>query len=321
MKYLNFVALLFFLLILNNCSRSEGTNNNIANGSCDNVVDFQIVQNGNFLNFTITSTLSGPYEIAFGKTQNSTPTQSFIVNEKTFSKNINDFDGLILEAGVSYTFQIRRICSPTSNSSWRFQKNITLSNNFCKLPYDLKIENLYNKFSWSVDNYSNGIKPSFFQIQYGVQGFSLGSGTIVDSNFNYYYAPLIADKKYDFYVRSFCSGSSGWGDWAGPLTVLSSETTACVAPTYVNCEIINAGTSYFGAKLTWENDGISDYQVSISTSRSIPSSSSLTVVRAQNSVYFTALSKWDNYHYFYVRKVCSGNTFSEYFGPYLVKWN
>lgn len=320
MKKINFLFYTILILIvsfsLNYCGSRDDNNN-----SCSNVSGFSVVQNGGFLNFTISSNESGTYEIAYGLTGNGSPQQTLIVNDKTFSYSINNFNHTILEAGKSYTFKIRRICSSSSSSDWGFEKSFTINNNFCKKPINFKLTNsIYNQISWSIDTYNNGNNPSYYQLQYGNQGFSLGSGTTIDTNLNYYNAPLVAGKKYDFYVRSFCSGTSGWGDWEGPLTVLSSVSTACVAPTYANYSVSSIDLSYFRAALTWENDGNSQYQVSLSSSSSVPNSSSLTIINAPNGANFSYLSKGMNY-YFYVRKVCPGNTFSPYFGPYLVKWN
>lgn len=310
MKFFKLVALIFSFLLLNNCSRSNENEN-----SCSNVSGFSVTQKGDVLNFTISSSLEGPFEIKYIDLNRST-VGAFIVNDKVFSKNIND----IYIQGKVYTFEIRRVCSSSSNSDWGFKNTITISNNFCKSPTDLNLNPYYNEITWEIGStYSNGINPSYYQVQYGLQGFSLGSGIIIDTNNKYYYASLVGGKKYDLYVRSFCSGSASWGDWVGPTTVLASITTGCVAPTYASSTVKSISSSLFGVNLSWENDGISDYQISLSESSSLPSSN-LSTITAPNGAYVSGLIKGRNY-YFYVRKVCSNNKYSEYYGPYLIKWN
>ncbi len=329
MRKINFllfaISLIAISLFANACGSrddSPGDSNNNTSNSCANVSGLNVVQNGEMLDFTITSSLPGPYEITFFQTQSgSTMGSTIVVNDKTFSKSINNFDGYTLEANKAYTFRVRRICSTSSTSEWGFDKNLTISGNFCKTPIELKVEDyFYNKISWKTQSFSSGIEPSYYQLQYGAQGFSLGTGTTVDSNVNYYYAPFVAGNKYDIYVRSYCSGGAGWGSWVGPITFLASVTTACVAPTYASYSQSSVTSTVFNATVAYENDGVSQYQVSLSTSSATPNTSNLTDISAPNNVTFTGLSKSSNY-YFYVRKKCANNTFSSYFGPYLVKWN
>lgn len=321
-KNYNLIAILiavFSVIIVYNCSGREDSGSN--SNACANVTGFEVIQTNDLLSFTIQSDLPGPYEIAFGQTQNGEPTQSIIINDKTFTKNINNFDSNILVAGKSYTFKIRRVCSSSSSSSWGFQKYLTINGNFCKTPQNLQVNSLYNKITWDVNTYYNGQSPTYYQLQYGDSGFSIGSGTIIDSNVNYYYAPFIDGKKYDIYVRSYCSGAAGWGSWVGPITFLSSLTTACVKPTFVNYQLQQSSTitSRFGATITWENDGFSTYEVALSDTRSLPPAGTTTLVKAPGGIYYGNLDKYFSY-FFFVRKVCGDNKYSEYYGPYEIKW-
>jgi len=61
-----------------------------------------------------------------------------------------------------------------------------------------------------------GPSRDFYEVEYGLNGFSQGSGTTVNSNDNdLLVTGLSADTAYDFYVRGNCGGSD-FSDWAGP---------------------------------------------------------------------------------------------------------
>ncbi|WP_179315115.1 T9SS-dependent choice-of-anchor J family protein [Winogradskyella undariae] len=62
-----------------------------------------------------------------------------------------------------------------------------------------------------------------FDIEYGIQGFTQGTGTIVSSTISQIeISGLDIETTYEFYVRTNC-GSSGNSEWVGPI----NATTAC----------------------------------------------------------------------------------------------
>lgn len=326
MKKLNILFLCLSLFFLSNCSggsdEKENTNNNPSVNTCSNVNGLQVTQNGELLYFTIDSNLPGPYEITFGQTEYFNPQNGmgFVVNDKVFTKSINNIGSAILEANKSYTFAVRRYCSSSSKSDWGFEKNLTISGNYCKIPTGLRVDDyIYNKIEWNISNISNGTTPVKYQVQYGSQGFTLGNGTSVETTQPNYNAPFIAGNTYEIYVRSYCSGSLGWGAWVGPVSFTASNTTACVAPGYANYTIAYATSNYFSPSVTWDNDGVSTYEYSLSTSSALPTPTTTNTTTGLGAIVFTNRTRGVDY-YFYVRKKCSGNTYGPYYGPMLVKY-
>jgi GEVED domain/Ig-like domain CHU_C associated/MAM domain, meprin/A5/mu len=74
---------------------------------------------------------------------------------------------------------------------------------------------------------------SQWEVQYGLQGFSLGSGTVIStSTMPQAITGLASNTPYDFYVRSICPSGDSSG-WTGPETFLTTCVMS-VAPFYEN---------------------------------------------------------------------------------------
>ncbi|KAA2223742.1 hypothetical protein [Chryseobacterium sediminis] len=185
----------------------------------------------------------------------------------------------------------------------------------CGTPTNLTFEKGNNLLSWNMISQGEG----YYEIQYGEPGFSLGKGTAVVTYKNSYSLPLYKNNKYDLYVRKNCGTANGRSNWAGPITVVASNTTTCVKPGYATYSKTTSSdySSTFDATVSWENDVISMYETVLTISSAPPAGGEL--VTGQKAVYI-GLSKTMSYNFF-VRKRCADNTFSDFYGPYPIKWN
>lgn len=78
----------------------------------------------------------------------------------------------------------------------------------------------------AVLGWTAGGTETSWNIQYGVSGFTLGTGTIVNGVTNpNTLSGLSASTTYQYYVQAVCGGTAGDSTWAGPF----SFTTACSA--------------------------------------------------------------------------------------------
>ncbi|MEF9479064.1 hypothetical protein OWR28_16245 [Chryseobacterium sp. 1B4] len=186
----------------------------------------------------------------------------------------------------------------------------------CGTPANLIFEKANNLLSWNMISQGEG----YYEVQYGEQGFILGKGTTVVTSKNSCHLPLYKNNKYDLYVRKNCGADNGRSNWAGPVTVLAANTTTCIKPAYATYSktTFSVNSSVFDATVTWESDGVSIYETVLTTSP-VPPASGEQVISGQKAVYI-GLSKTVNYNFF-VRKRCADNTFSDFSGPYPIKWN
>ena len=191
---------------------------------------------------------------------------------------------------------------------------------FCSAPLNLKVSSIANTISWDKSN--TGVAASYYQLQYGLQGFSLGTGTIVDLNStNYNGAVMKKGNKYDIYVRTYCNNIVGWSNWSPAYTYLCTySSNICEAPTSANWIVQSQTLLKYNATFNWDNDGVSVYEIALTYSNTtLPSQSDIRSISSGYNATYLDLAKSETY-YFYVRKVCSNGDRTSFYGPYKVKY-
>ena len=116
---------------------------------------------------------------------------------------------------------------------------VNIVNLSCNAPSALNVTNVT---STSVDaGWTTNSTATSWQVQYGLQGFALGTGTNIISSANPTTIPsLLPNTQYSYYVRNIC-GSADTSFWAGPF----SFTTLCASQL--------SGTFTIGATGTYPN--------------------------------------------------------------------
>lgn len=121
----------------------------------------------------------------------------------------------------SLTFKFTSDGSVT-HSGW--DASVTCLNITCPNPGNLSVSNILPD---SVDiSWVNGGNENQWQIEYGLSGFNLGSGSLLDVDTNpFSLTGLNSNTGYDVYLRANCGTNPGDDDsnWIGPV----SFTTAC----------------------------------------------------------------------------------------------
>lgn len=126
-----------------------------------------------------------------------------------------------LNTSNSYDFYVRANCSATSSSNWVGPETVEAIqvNPACPNPGGLTATrdagvNTNVNLLWVA-----GGTETEWEIQFGISGFALGSGTIVTSNNSTAtITGILAANSYDFYVRAKCSDTDTSG-WIGPRVV------------------------------------------------------------------------------------------------------
>ncbi len=177
-------------------------------------------------------------------------------------------------------------------------------------------ENPCAKPELSVQTPPNGLEyyitdtdgHGFYELQYGSNGFSLGSGTVVSVNSQGTITNM-NNGTYDIYVRGNCGGSS-WSDWNGPQSFIISggSSGSCGVP-----YAFNVTTYTFSAQISWlQNTGANYYQVQYGPT-GFTFGTGTTVNSQESSTNLAGLIPSTVYDY-YVRANCGGTDFSAWSG-------
>lgn len=160
----------------------------------------------------------GSFGFALGEGIAATSTQS--------SYNLSGLTPL-----THYEYYVNLSCDESNNfSDWAGPFDFTTldSNPFCEDPTDFQIRNSNNAIgSDFIDLIWANVDNDGSQLQYGLQGFALGNGTIQSEgdNINNGFGTvenLDSSTVYDFYVRNNCQ-ENGFSAWIGPVTATTTQ--------------------------------------------------------------------------------------------------
>jgi parallel beta-helix repeat protein len=102
----------------------------------------------------------------------------------------------------------------------------------------------YNLTPTGASIYWTGGGATDFNVQYGLDGFALGTGTYISStNDTTSLSSLTAQTDYDFYVRDSC-GVGSVGNWVGPFSFMTPCAAAMSGTYTVNSALATGGTNF-----------------------------------------------------------------------------
>ena len=234
-----------------------------------------------------------------------------------------------LMGNTQYTYYVRVFCNESGEySNWSTPYNfVTLNNNpYCEDPESFNVR-LYNDsvshnhidLSWSNGDFDGS------EIQYGIEGFTLGTGSTTQLTTTYpSYARisnLNADTSYDFYVRNTC-GNNGFSTWIGPVTHSTLEeplNANCLDP--FNFTLNQIYTTSAGSDVlvfSWEAmNGESTWQLH-KVGYGQPVGTGTDIDTSYNPIQLTNHTYSGVVYDFYVRAYCGTDGYSDWVGPITV---
>lgn len=279
---------LLFLIaisILISCSSDS------ESASCSSISSFTVTQELDQLKFNMVTTgTPTSYQLSYSYSSEFDPNNSSMIEVQTNNSSLSL--GSLSSGSQTIYFYVRTICPDGSLGPWSAKRSIYI-NDYCVRPRNLTYTDY---LQW--DDYDG----SSYQVQYGVSGFNLGSGTTISTNERYLYdIPMNGNTTYDFYVRTNCGGSSGWSGWAGPHTRFNQNTQfMCTTPTGLYHNIIGTGGQ---VGLYWNHNGETLFEYTLVLAHQTPEQGIInTNGTGSTPTYF--INSGYNYK-FYVRAVCS----------------
>jgi hypothetical protein len=153
-----------------------------------------------------------------------------------------------------------------------------------------------------------------WEVQYGAEGFVLGTGTIVDfTSTSSSISGLTAGINYEFYIRTKC-GNGDYSSWLGPVSP-GNELKECTNPTNVTATRLL--TDVTKVSVSWlANGDENSWQVQYGNTGFTIGNGTILNSSTNNKVVSNLL---ENASYdFYVRSNCSSDQNSAWIGPIVV---
>lgn len=295
------ITLAVALLLLAGCKKEENGNNNV-NPCGTPSLSINLVTGGVDL-YVNGNTSAGFYEIEYGSNgfSRGSGTKATINTQYSLSGLTNG----------TYDIYVRANCGGTSYSDWSSAQSFLVTggnSSTCPAPYNLGV-NPYNQgyqLRWSVPN-----SPGYYELEYGLTGFSRGSGTkkTVSTN-SYTQGTFNANNTYDFYVRSNCGGSD-FSPWAGPYSFYADHNAhTCQPPTNL-AAYRNGGYIHYTYSLNGENQ----QEVYINNTANTTSGTLLTSSGGSGDI----TNIYSNVtYYIYLRSICLDGSRTAWAGPVVV---
>ncbi|NND63304.1 MAG: fibronectin type III domain-containing protein [Flavobacteriaceae bacterium] len=177
------------------------------------------------------------------------------------------------------------------------------TNNNCSKPENISIEQINSMsvfFSWDTGG------ESAFEFEYGESGFSIGSGTVVQTSQTEFLVdglnPLTA---YEIFLRSNC-GSDGLSDYISAQFTTLENVELCNTPTNLALVSVSSTT----AELTWDENNETAWEIEYGPQGFVLGTGT-TIQTSQSNFEIQDLTPSTTYE-IYVRANCGSDGFSDY---------
>ncbi len=166
-----------------------------------------------------------------------------------------------LAPSTAYDVQVQTVCSGSTVSRYSIGIAFKTIPSACAEPSGLSVAPLTNT-SVTVNWTENGTATTW-EIEWGAQGFTQGTGTLVNVTAKpYTLGGLAAGTAYSVYVRATCGGANGNSAWVGPVNFITPSGNDLVA----NALPITLGQPCVGNSFTNLNATLSASEFSPTTS-------------------------------------------------------
>lgn len=274
------------------------------------IQSFSVEQTKQHLNFSFSS--EGPFtyhEISYlpaGSDDPSTGTILTTANPASYSEQLQNTS---ITTGSNYLFYIRSIGEDNLKSDWFGPRALDISE-YCAEPFEIEFN--ATGLTWGTD-----FDISFYEIEYGPQGFTQGTGLTTQASFSFSTDLILeANVIYDAYVRSYCDANSDWSAWVGPTSgFVSQNRNLCVDPTNLGfTTVYDSSNNPTGANMTWDDDGNNfSYEYNLVLDGELPESSVYESGTTLENTYSNLIA--NTQYDFYVRTVCQDGSKTAWIGP------
>lgn len=287
------LAIALMVLIFTGCKKDgDGPGDNTNPCSTPS---FYTTANAGSVDVSLNASGYGFYEIEYG-------TNGFSLGNGT-KQTINSNTTISNLTNGTYDIYLRGNCGGTSWSDWSNPQSFLIqggNSSTCAKPTNLSASGGY--LNWANQG------ADYYEVEYGVTGFTLGTGTKQTVS-NYWYASgaYAANTTYDFYVRANCGGTD-FSPWSDAKSFYNQNNiNMCLAPTNLSA-YRNGGVIEY----SFDANGEDQYEIVVSNSSSPNGGNIIGITSTQGAV--SGIYSNVSYNVF-VRSVCSNGSRTAWTGP------
>lgn len=299
-KLLPFITLFFVL----SCSKEDDS------PSCEKIkiVDFDTESTSIELNIYYPNSTNSA-KIEYGLTGFTPGTGTVITTSETYYKIDN------LNHSTTYDLYITGICSSSETSLVTKLTSVTTKPSQCTGTVSADFYQMNTQEFEVYCSYSDG-SPSYYEAEYGITGFSLGTGTRVQSDYNTIQINNTQPSTtYDVYVRAVCN-SSAPTDTSDYTKYTYTTIFGCPSPLNLHSYVVSGSCSGIVTRsFSWSylhSPQPTSYTFTMVVEGENPETSNHYTTSSQ-SITITGYCLWDA---FYVRANCQNGQSSDWAGPY-----
>lgn len=208
-------------------------------------------------------------------------------------------------------FFVSTACKKKDNT-----KETQTSANSCGKPINLSVVAVGPDVTFEWED-PNNPKSGHYQFEYGLAGFSHGSGTVlITPNLFSADISMTAGNTYQFYVRGYCDATGGYSQWAGPFSYYSDENhNLCLSPSNIQYTIeYDSSDEPIGANMTWDHNGESIFECVMVSDGGNPNDGNVQAVSFSEGIPTYFLDQNTEYD-FYIRANCKNGNTPNWVGP------
>lgn len=316
------ITLLLASIFILGCSSDSDSNGDNPDGPCGTVTITNVTQDietftiswqsqGSFnyfeIGYDVTGNVGGPIDnntsFSYSFTSTNTSSDTDVLDAETINFFVQDNETI--------SFYIRAQCANGELTNWQGPFVLDVDS-VCIKPENLNV--FGDELTWDFSSFT--VSPSYFQVEYGLQGFTIGTGTQITTNDEYVEGLVMEQGNvYDFYVRTFCTNNLGFSEWAGPVSYFAEQDfNLCNPPSNVQYFIEYISGSSAGVRFEWDYNGESEFEHVLVGDSADPNSGTISTSDTFGWPVYTGLSTFVDYD-FYVRGVCFDGTRTPWVGP------
>jgi len=282
--------------------------------SCPKVAAASFTPAPTYINLSYETTANAnSYKVEHGPTGYTPGTGSSVVTSNPYLQIAN------LTPSTTYDVYITSICDAQNSSEPYKLSSVTTTPSNCTGTVTMSISQFSPSYISLSFSYSDS-SPEKYDVEYGIQGFALGTGTKVSTmttgNNTLDISPIQPDTNYDIYVRAVCYGNDPSAYVKYQYTSISSCPKPYNLSSYNITGSCNAGSGESRA-FSWSYDSAApiSYTFCIVSGTDAPSATGgNSYITSNPSIALSGL--YCLWNAFYVRANCSDGSSSQWAGPY-----